>query len=90
MSTVLSKLRKQVTAAVPKDRPWEKRCCRLQAALARKLDRLAPKEVARGLSRPWTTDANTFVNHHLEAEVVDLLLLPTADLRCDISRQRDR
>lgn len=90
MTTALSKLRKQVTEAVLNDRPWVAKSRRLQAGLGRKFDRLVPEEVARALSRPWTTDPNTFVNHHLDAQVVDLLLLPTADLRFFLARLAGR
>jgi len=81
MTTALSKLREQVIEAFTSDQPWEKKTLRLKAGLDRKFAQLVTGTVAKKLNRPWTKDAGTFVNYHIDEAVVNHLLYATADLR---------
>jgi hypothetical protein len=82
VATALRKLTEQVVDAVVNDKPWRAKAHRLQQGLRRKHERLLTDDVAQRLGqRPWLFDVQTFVNNYLDDPVVEILLLPTADLR---------
>ena len=80
MATALVKLRTQIISAFADDRAWKANAAKLQRGLRAKFDRLVPGGIALP-RRPWTVDVDTFVHHYIDDHIVDLLLLPTADLR---------
>jgi hypothetical protein len=86
MATALRKFREQIARAVVNDRPYLAETQRLQQGLTRKVQKLVSKKVERQITPLLKADAETFANYYLDNKIVQLLLLPTADLRFFLAR----